>query len=133
MKHVGFYNNFPFHFRPRLSKVTAKIIIACIWVISAFLASPMTIALRVVDLADIDTDGREYVKPFCTNVYLSPQQMLIYRWILVFLQYLAPLCVITFVYVRMAFKLWGTKTPGNAENNRDATLMKNKKKVSISF
>jgi leucokinin receptor len=29
----------------------------------------------------------------------------------------------------MAFKLWGSKTPGNAQDSRDTTLLKNKKKV----
>lgn len=29
----------------------------------------------------------------------------------------------------MAIKLWGSKTPGNAENSRDLNLLKNKKKV----
>lgn len=30
---------------------------------------------------------------------------------------------------QMAIKLWGSKTPGNAENSRDLNLLKNKKKV----
>uniref|UniRef100_A0A1B0DCD6 G-protein coupled receptors family 1 profile domain-containing protein n=1 Tax=Phlebotomus papatasi TaxID=29031 RepID=A0A1B0DCD6_PHLPP len=29
----------------------------------------------------------------------------------------------------MAVRLWGSKTPGNAQNDRDVTLLKNKKKV----
>lgn len=73
--------------------------------------------------------GREYTKPFCINVNLSNDGLRVYRWMLVFLQYLTPMCVISFVYTRIALKLWGTKAPGNAENTRDATLMKNKKKV----
>lgn len=55
--------------------------------------------------------------------------MLTYRALLVFLQYMTPLSIISVVYARMARTLWGSKAPGNAEDSRDATFMKNKKKV----
>lgn len=55
--------------------------------------------------------------------------MLIYRLVLVTLQYVIPLSVITWAYARMAHALWGSKAPGNAQDTRDANLMKNKKKV----
>lgn len=45
------------------------------------------------------------------------------------LQYLTPLIIISWVYSRMAHRLWGSRAPGNAEDSRDATLLKNKKKV----
>lgn len=31
----------------------------------------------------------------------------------------------------MAVRLWGSKTPGNAQDTRDITLMRNKKRVCI--
>lgn len=31
----------------------------------------------------------------------------------------------------MAIRLWGSKTPGNAQDTRDITLMRNKKRVNI--
>jgi hypothetical protein len=31
----------------------------------------------------------------------------------------------------MAVRLWGSRAPGNAQDSRDANLMKNKKKVSV--
>lgn len=33
----------------------------------------------------------------------------------------------------MAIRLWGSKTPGNAQDTRDITLMRNKKRVNILF
>lgn len=45
------------------------------------------------------------------------------------LQYFIPFCVISFVYIQMAIRLWGSKTPGNAQDSRDVTLMRNKKRV----
>jgi len=103
----------------------AKLVIAGIWVISAALAAPMAFALQVTDIEDIL--GR--IKPFCHNIRLSDEAMLSYRVVLLVLQYLTPLCIISCVYIRMALTLWGSKTPGNAQSSRDATLMKNKKKV----
>lgn len=49
--------------------------------------------------------------------------------VLCVLQYLTPLIIISWVYSRMAHRLWGSRAPGNAEDSRDATLLKNKKKV----
>jgi leucokinin receptor len=107
----------------------AKLVIAGIWVMSAALAAPMALALRVT-LID-DTLG--YPKPFCQNMNLSNEAMLCYRVVLLVLQYLTPLCIISCAYIRMALTLWGSRTPGNAESSRDETLMKNKKKVGSEF
>ncbi|XP_034945758.1 RYamide receptor-like [Chelonus insularis] len=112
----------------RPSKLRAKTIIAGIWLLSAILAAPMAAALRVIDVPE-NIGGRIHLKPFCQNENLSEKSMLIYRALLGFLQYLTPLSIISCVYTRMAFRLWGNKTPGNAQDSRDANLMKNKKKV----
>jgi len=55
--------------------------------------------------------------------------MLFYRLTLLFVQYLVPVVIITVVYMRMALRLWGSHAPGNAQDSRDANLMRNKKKV----
>jgi leucokinin receptor len=104
----------------------AKLVIAGIWLISVALAAPMAVALRVTMIEY----PHGHQKPFCNNVKLSEEVMLTYRVVLVALQYLVPLCIISCVYVRMALTLWGSKTPGNAQSSRDATFLKNKKKVS---
>ena len=36
-------------------------------------------------------------------------------------------------YARIAFRLWGSKPPGAAVDERDHNILVNKKKVSISF
>jgi leucokinin receptor len=61
---------------------------------------------------------------------MSEVAMLSYRIVMVLVQYLTPLCIISCVYARMALRLWGSRAPGNAQDSRDANLMKNKKKVS---
>ncbi|KAK0180114.1 hypothetical protein PV327_005788 [Microctonus hyperodae] len=112
----------------RPSKLRAKIIIACIWTLSGVLAAPMAAALRVVFVAET-SGGRLHLKPFCQNENMSENSMLTYRALLGFLQYLTPLSIISCVYTRMGLKLWGNRAPGNAQDLRDANLMKNKIKV----
>ena len=107
------------------SKMCAKLVIAGIWVISAALAAPIAIAQRVT-YVEVTSN---YSKPFCQTIELSDEAMISYRVVLLVLQYLTPLCIISCVYIRMARTLWGSKTPGNAQSSRDATLLKNKKKV----
>jgi leucokinin receptor len=85
----------------------------------------MAVALRVT----LRHDKLDHLKPFCDNINLTNEAMLSYRIVLLVLQYVIPLCIISCVYIRMALALWGSKTPGNAQSTRDATLMKNKKKV----
>ncbi|KDR12839.1 Tachykinin-like peptides receptor 99D, partial [Zootermopsis nevadensis] len=113
----------------RPSKTKAKLIIATIWCLATALAIPMAAALRVTYVDDPDPSGIVHVKPFCQNVHMSEVAMLSYRIVLVLVQYLTPLCIISFVYARMALRLWGSRAPGNAQDSRDANLMKNKKKV----
>jgi leucokinin receptor len=112
----------------RPSSLRARLTLASIWVLGGGLALPMTIAMRVTHVQQADASS----KPFCYNTNLSQDQMMMYRRVLVALQYFVPLCVISAVYARMGFHLWGSKTPGNAENMRDANLLRNKKRVSRS-
>lgn len=62
-------------------------------------------------------------------MWFSKQKKIFY---FLFLQYFIPFGVISFVYIQMAIRLWGSKTPGNAQDTRDITLMRNKKRVRIS-
>lgn len=70
--------------------------------------------------------------PFCKVVNFEHGEIQLYRYVLVLVQYFVPLFVISFVYIQMALRLWGSKTPGNAQDSRDITMLKNKKKVSAA-
>uniref|UniRef100_A0A8D9ENJ9 Tachykinin-like peptides receptor 99D n=2 Tax=Cacopsylla melanoneura TaxID=428564 RepID=A0A8D9ENJ9_9HEMI len=114
----------------RPSKFRAKICILGIWTLSVILAAPMAKGLGVTMVEEyVDPVGRIHLKPFCQNIGLDTETMTLYRRVLAVVQYAIPLCIISFVYIRMALRLWGSKAPGNAQDSRDATLMKNKKKV----
>lgn len=68
---------------------------------------------------------------FCANEKLSSEAMQWYHSVLVLLQYFIPLTVIIFAYARMGLTLWGATAPGNAQSERDANIMRNKKKVKL--
>ena len=40
------------------------------------------------------------------------------------------MAIISVAYSRIAFRLWGSKTPGAAQDERDHIILANKKKVS---
>lgn len=88
-------------------------------------------SLLPVDVSCLAGEGQFYHAKFwfCDRVNPSSDDMKIYRFVLVTIQFVIPFCVISFVYIQMAIKLWGSKTPGNAQNERDKALLRNKKKV----
>ncbi|KAL7732685.1 hypothetical protein ACLKA6_013604 [Drosophila palustris] len=118
--------------RARPTKFISKFIIAGIWLLALTFATPFLVAFRVEEITDRIRENDRYfnlTRPFCMNKNLSDEQLKAYRYALVFVQYLVPFCVISFVYIQMAVRLWGTRAPGNAQDSRDITLLKNKKKV----
>ena len=76
-----------------------------------------------------ERDGQ--TKPFCEPAWLSESVRKYYMLGLVVLQYFLPLIILTGAYVRMATRLWGATAPGNAEDTRDAAILRNKKRVSM--
>ncbi|XP_014253740.1 neuromedin-K receptor-like isoform X2 [Cimex lectularius] len=106
--------------KARVSRLQFKMVITFIWIIGGIMGAPFMYALRVVD-----KDGQ----PFCDNVNISEEVWFWYHVALFLLQYLIPLIVISFAYTRMSLSLWGATAPGNAQSERDANIMRNKKKV----
>ncbi|XP_055627554.1 neuropeptide Y receptor type 1 [Toxorhynchites rutilus septentrionalis] len=120
--------------RARKSKNVPKFVLSAIWVTSFALAAPTIFALRVVpvSIVSLGSTNETYTnmtKPFCQVVNFEESEMLLYRYILTLVQYFIPLCVISFVYIQMAFRLWGSRMPGNAQDVRDNTVLRNKKRV----
>ncbi|XP_076618082.1 RYamide receptor [Colletes latitarsis] len=114
--------------RAKPSKLTAKKIIVGIWVLAASLAVPTAIAHRVTMIRNNQSDVGE-LKPYCRDINISKPLMTLYTGTLIVLQYLIPLSIISYVYARVVLKLWGNKAPGNAEDSRDANLLRNKMRV----
>ncbi|KAL3171276.1 hypothetical protein MRX96_013503 [Rhipicephalus microplus] len=108
------------------SRLTARVLIAVIWVASAMAAAPYAFALRVTLVQD-ERSG-ERTRPFCHNVALPPSAWRVYNNALVCSQYFAPLLVICYVYERIRRLLKDSTIPGNPESVRDAIVVRNKKK-----
>lgn len=89
------------------------------------------LSLYITPFIPEDEEILNVTRPFCDNVNLSEEQLASYRYSIVFVQYVVPFCVISYVYIQMAVKLWGTKAPGNAQNTRDKNWLKSKKKVGF--
>jgi leucokinin receptor len=105
----------------------AKLFILLIWSLGTAMSIPWVVVYGV----EMVPDGNGGTKPFCTYVRVPEYYFQIYVcWILVIVQYFLPLTIICFAYIRMGAQLWGSTTPGNAQDLRDATLLKNKKRVS---
>lgn len=96
-----------------------------IWISGVLLSFPMGYTMEVIYVKE------ENNKPFCYPTRLNERTMHIFRTILVFLQYVMPLCVIIWAYWNISVALWGNTAPGNAQTDRDANLMRNKKRVSV--
>lgn len=118
--------------RARPTKFVSKGIILAIWLASISFAIPMAIALRVQTITEEirrDNVTANFTRPFCEYSNLTKNEIQAYRYYLVVVQYIIPFCIISFVYIQMSLRLWGSRTPGNAQDARDLTLLKNKKKV----
>lgn len=118
---VDRYKAIIYPLRSHASKFRTKGIIVGIWIGSTLLAIPMAVAFRVQYVrADL-----EQCLPFNIDMGL----FMWYMNLLCLVQYFIPLILISCAYIRMAVVLWGSKTPGERERDRDRAVSNNKKKV----
>ncbi|KAF4528010.1 hypothetical protein B566_EDAN002193 [Ephemera danica] len=108
-----------------VTRCQVRLTLLGIWALGGLLAAPMAVTLQVIQ---VEGSGGT-TKPFCAFVGLGELALGWYRRLLVALQYFAPLCVISAVYARLAWLLWGAQPPGNAEDSRDARMLRKKKRV----
>lgn len=107
------------------SKMCVKLGILSIWLTGAIAACPHAVVFRVTLAYDPQTD--DYTRPFCTNIVASNTVWATYHYALVILQYVLPLCLVSYAYGRMAFRLRSEACP---KASRDEVILKSKRKVS---
>ena len=56
-----------------------------------------------------------------------------YMMTLIFCQYICPLSILSYAYARMCTKLWRNQTPGNAQAERDETIILQKRRCIKSM
>ncbi|XP_014677510.1 PREDICTED: tachykinin-like peptides receptor 99D, partial [Priapulus caudatus] len=110
--------------RPRMTRFTAKCLIAFIWLVGLASAVPTLFMLHVTQVPD---ERRGGMKSFCWPQW-TERVTRDYTIYLLVLQYFAPLLLITSAYLRIGYRVWGNQTPGNAQDARDEAINRNKKK-----
>ena len=105
--------------RPRMTSHQTVIIALCIWLFAGAFALPMVIYSNVFF---------EETASYCTET--DWQFTRHYSWCGLVLQYLLPLGVLAVVYIRLARKIWGRRTPGEVQATRDKKLNESKTKVT---
>ena len=109
------------------SKTYAIVSLLFIWVLGFGSSFPEGYFFSVKLYKGQNPDG----VPFCSPSWPSDSFSKYYYSYLMTVQYLLPLCVILFAYMRIACRIWGTEAPGNTIDNRDNARQKTKKKVRI--
>lgn len=135
---------------PLNQQTTKKAMVALIclaWLLAAGFASPIAFLYTFQYIAD----PAYGIKPYCTtfepsyillmkrgnhfikNVVNFGQKFFtstydVYVFLTFMYQYIIPLMYLIFAYSRMSLKLWRNQIPGNEEQNRDETLILNKRR-----
>lgn len=78
------------------------------------------------ELTDLDQ------RYFCSESWPKEDYKSWYSVALMVLQYVVPFTVLVFTYSNIAFIVWGKRTPGEADDGRDARIAASKRKVRSS-
>jgi len=123
------------------TKLISKVVIIMIWICGFLFALPMAYAFtydNVPESYPIPEDEAPKLKPFCyidfsyNETHMDEFKMDLFKYYstsLLTVQYFLPMAIISVAYSRIAFRLWGSKTPGAAQDERDHIILANKKKV----
>lgn len=112
-------------FKAGFSKKMAFLGIALIWIIGIASSFPEALYFSFEYVYDVTNGG---LKPYCNILWPTKNFGKYYHLYLFIVQYLLPLLVINFSYIRIACRIWGTKQPGDATET-DNVRQRNKRKV----
>ncbi|XP_052103425.1 neuromedin-K receptor-like [Mytilus californianus] len=107
-------------------KSVAAVILVFIWVFGTVSSIPQALYMKVTQVPENAT-GK--TKPFCRPFFPHKDFGRYYFVYLLCIQYILPLIIINFSYIRIAYRIWGTKAPGDYINRRDDIRARNRKKV----
>ena len=106
-----------FPLRPRVTARQVISAIAVIWTLALSIPLPVLVVSRL-----------DSVSGLCVEMW-SDSWKLFYSAVVMTLQYLVPLLVLMVCYSTICYVIWIKKTPGEAENARDARRALSKRKV----
>jgi len=105
-----------------MTKLQAKLIILVIWLVSLLTPMPTAILSKLIK----QPNSSYYT---CMEDWNDNNKRYYYSMVLMVLQYAFPLTVLIYTYTRIAIIVWGKETPGEAQDDRDARMAANKRKV----
>ncbi|XP_077999589.1 RYamide receptor-like [Glandiceps talaboti] len=108
----------------RVTKNRAKIVFIIIWSIALSMGTLQTVFVRV---EKIDDYGQTIY--FCKEWLSEFKFAKVYEIFMMAIAYVIPLCILAYTYCSIGVRLWGRTIPGNADQVRDQSQAKAKKKV----
>ncbi|XP_002731479.1 substance-K receptor-like [Saccoglossus kowalevskii] len=113
--------------RNRMSSSRPRIVIGGIWAISTCLSVVKPI-VSYTKTYPLDMYSNNTVT-ICKEWWPNDTLQIVYELTLFVATYVAPLTVLSFTYTKVAMKLWTRSIPGNADQGRDASHNRSKKKT----
>lgn len=116
---------------PKLTRKQCRILIGLLWTFSILFSSPIFIDMHIRHTCfHQPTDNQtEYSQTKCESVGLPTHIQASYNVATVTIIYLIPLCLLTTIYIRLGWRLYQSRAPGEAHSERDAKIKKSKQKV----
>lgn len=114
--------------RAGFRKKVAMLVLLAIWILSSLSSLPEILYYHTKHFFFVQTWERKLV---CHVEWPSHTFHVVYFSYLILLQYIVPLSVISFSYIRVANRIWGSKAPGNEIEARDHIRSVHKKKVNF--
>lgn len=116
--------------RAGIRKQVAILVLSVIWLVSMIFSLPEAIYYETKHVFDTQIWSK---KLECSAEWPSETFVQLYFTLLVILQYIVPLIVISFSYIRVAHRIWKSKPPGHEMETRDHLRSIHKKKVSSIY
>ena len=115
----------------KLTRKQCRILIGLLWTFSIIFSLPIFIDMRIRHTCFYrDSDNEtEYSQTICDSIDLPSSLRDAYNAATITIIYLIPLCLLTVVYIRLGWRLYKNRAPGEANSERDAKLKSSKKKV----
>ncbi|XP_054166956.1 RYamide receptor-like [Oppia nitens] len=109
--------------RSRITKMNTKLVLIIIWFIS--LATPLPTAI-LTKLQHLQQNSTHLT---CMEDWDDNNKRYYYSMALMLLQYIFPLTVLIYTYMRIAVVVFAKQTPGEAEDQRDQRIRASKRKM----
>jgi hypothetical protein len=115
-------------FKLRMSIKICKYLIFISWLFSLFVSLPIAFFTKLTHHSPETIDRPDCIELWPDNMSNTSE---IYNISLLMIQYLIPLVILTYCYIRIYFVLMRTKPSHDTVNLRDERIIKSKRRVSI--